>query len=202
MKKSILFTLFLVTIASSGNVAQSFDGYVITKTGEKLEGFLRFDQHHREKGYQIKLYQSKKSLDPLIFYTFEVDEYAYKKDTIKILKNFYPYREDNLHIKQVEVKIHSRGKVMLYEMEEKILLPGFGATVQGMGLSIGGTIKNTIFLLEDHIGYKAGIKKDNYKESLLDFFRECSKCKYFINGRKFKYKDIPELVRRVNAGEL
>lgn len=203
-KAKVIVALMMMFLFTSNLCGQNFDGYIITKEGEKTEGFIRFDQRDRDKGYQIKLYESKKSLDPIIFYTLDVDEYAYKEDTIKILRNFYPFKDDNLYINKTEVKIHTRGRVSIYQMEERVLLPGIEIAGLAMGLSIGigGSIKKTIFLLEDETGYIAGIKKENFKQSLLDFFRDCSKCSYFINDRKFKYKNIPELARRYNAGEL
>src|SRR6266496_3153877 len=100
--KSILLLLLPLLTASVNLEAQKFDGFVITDRDSLFKGYMKISVEGT--GRKILLTDDKRK-DPKIFKSTNLKYYAYKKDTIAILKNFYPFEEELFQVELMEAKV-------------------------------------------------------------------------------------------------
>ena len=194
-----LHLLILILVMSKLSYGQKHDGYVITKNDSLISGYIRFDVGTKSRGSEIRLYENKRS-EPLIFYTLEVNEYAYKRDTFKIIRNLYPFDDEDLFVDQTEAKMLESGKVSLY----KISVEGHAIpmTMTASGVPVGGgKMARAIYLLDDHQGNILGVKKDNFNAVVTRYFGSNEELILQLRAKKFTYKDLKKVTRIFNKGD-
>jgi hypothetical protein len=184
---------------------QNFDGFVITQDDSLIRGYMRILKgDHR--GSKILITPDKRTV-PRMFYSLELKRYVYRKDTIAILENFYPFDEEQYSISKIEAKAIVRtGRLKLYEA----ILPEYKPTVGVYIIPTGGAVPVMgayyyqtgfqTYLVKMEDGSIHGIKKRK-----KDFI-ECME--YILSGNpalmaliskgQLRFKDTPEIIRRHN----
>lgn len=201
--KPIIFIIVL-NLSTSHVFAQN--GYVKLDNGATMIGYLKHYTSVKDGHPGIELWRTKKDRDPLRIPKWQIDEYAIKKDTFRVLTQFRPFHDTQTYFELVEARLKSSGKVNLY------IIPNYQnadrvSTYTGGGLIpalIDESLGNHTFmyLIEDSAtGFLKAIpsKKDKLKESLLDFFPEQYLTKYAEVKGEINYKSLPELVNLYNS---
>src|SRR6185369_1201795 len=111
--KSLLTALFLVW--SIDSFCQN--GFVKLTNDSILVGYLKhYTPVSGRRG--IEVWKDKRDKHPAKFLLEAISEYAVNKDTFKIFREFLPFQESDVYIELAQAKIISRGKVILYKIEE------------------------------------------------------------------------------------
>jgi hypothetical protein len=188
--KLFLFFIFFNYVLLAPSYGQKYNGYVITTKGDKIDGYIRLEVGFKDKGKKILLKQDKNKPSK-IFYSYEVQEYAYGKDTVKIFKSIRPFDDERFfHYK--EAIVITRGKLNLYRFEytEKAKIPSYNNLTKTISRDY---VTYVAYLVEDDKGFVTGIEKSNYEESI----------RYLLTNSASigKYKDIEKVFRNYNQIE-
>ena len=201
MKAQLLTILTFLTINVFGQ-----NGYIKLDDDSTLVGYLRHYVSPKDGHQGIEFWRTKKDKDPMRIPRRMINEYAIKKDTFKVLRQFKPFQDTQTYFELVDAKLKSRGKVNLY-MIENYQNTNRVSTYTGGGIIpaiIDESLGNHAFMyiLEDRkTGFIKALpsKKEKLKESLMDFFPEKYILKYSEVKGEINYKSVPDLVRLFNS---
>jgi hypothetical protein len=198
----IVLTCCIVTF-SHALFAQN--GYVKLKNYDStIVGFLRSYTAVNGGLQGIEVWKTKKDKDPVKYPKTDIFEYAIKKDTFRVLHQFKPFQTTQTYFEHVDAKVISRGKVSLLLIENYVNAARI-SNYTGGGL-VPGVIDELMenysymYILEDKDGYSGvSSKKDQLKETLLDFFPDKYVAKYSEVNGKINYHSLPDLVKLYNS---
>jgi hypothetical protein len=199
-----ILLLAILMISTSELFGQN--GYIKLGNDSTLVGYLRPYVSIKDGQQGIELWRTKKDKEPLKILKEKISEYAIKKDTFKVLHQFKPFPDTQTYFEMVEAKLKSSGKVSLY------IIQGYQNEKRVSTYTMGGIIPAIIdeslgnytymYILEDkRIGFIKALpsKKEELKESLLDFFPERYITKYAEVKGEINYRSIPDLVELYNS---
>lgn len=185
------------------------NGYLITENGEKKEGYLRYQISSENGQHEIEYWETFKDKNPKHYTLTDLKEYAIRKDTFKILKGFYPFRESETGIEMIKVSVELRGKINVYSGSITSWQDGKVIHYTYDGSEIGGAPKSLVgygkyqnteqyWILEDEKGMIA-LSRDKPISDLIFFLKD----ENFIQSRiakskKFKYKKVIDLIEEYN----
>jgi hypothetical protein len=192
MKKIFLFFMTYLF----GLVALGQNGYIKLKNDSIRVGYLRSYVSFEDGHQGIELWRTKSDKKPLKIPKHDIDEYAIKKDTFRVLRNFKPFQDSKEYFEMVDAKLQARGKINLYVIENYKTTTTVTPT--------GGTMSYgfDLYVLEDiETGIIKGLpfKKEKLVESLIEFFPEKYVSKYTSVKGKITHKSVPDLVRLFNS---
>lgn len=191
MNRTALF-LLLIFISFFPTMAFAPKGYVITEDSV-YTGEIRFEVGYTDRGTRIKIYKDIRK-QPEVFYSLEVKEYAYKKDTFVILNNVELVDESINLIPTSEVKVLARGRIKLYEGSYTERGPMRPTPVGVMPTQY----VVTFYLLEDKNGYISQVRKSNFKPSMHRIISDAPSLLDRIEKGSLKFKDLEEIVKQYN----
>jgi len=197
LKSTLIICALFILIFFNNSKAQN--GYVITNTDSLIEGFLKYKRSFETKKFEIELWRTKKDKNPLHYSLTSIKEYAIKKDTFRVVQNFHPFPDEDLLIDVLELSLIVRGKLSLYstfELKNNYYLIrvhiGSGPTPPPIPQD-----QQIIYIIEDDNGNVVALHRRDFETTLtrfLDYERYSRK----VKTKKFRYKDIPELIRLYN----
>jgi len=200
MKQLKIIIILLGTyfsVMGQKNWEDKYNGFVKTTDGLLVEGYLRFEVGFKNRGTRIKLYK-KPNESPEIFYTLELREYAFNKDTFKIFTNIKPFENDDKIINIVEAKRISSGKLDVYEIPEyyssHVTIPSASGGAMGMTT---GSVKY-IYLVFNKNGQMTGIRKDIFEEKIKELMPDRQDIINKINSGELKFKHIKKIFASYN----
>ncbi|MEM6526446.1 MAG: hypothetical protein AAF693_21820 [Bacteroidota bacterium] len=182
----------MTSIIASSTFAQN--GYIITKEGSLIKGFIRYQRNFHDGHLEVEVWKSKKDKNPIKYPTKRLKEYAIKKDTFKIITNYYPFKEEATFIPYIELKVESRGKLNLYSTLE---LNGFNWSAPAPNGMNGYASQVVTYILENANGNRLVVQRDRMIQD-LDYFLDYNKFARKVSDKKFKYRDIPALIKYYN----
>jgi hypothetical protein len=198
--------LFLTILTVSTFSLFGQNGYIKLDNDSTLVGYLRYYVAIKDGHQGIELWRTKKDKEPLKIPKWTINEYAIKSDTFKVLHQFKPFYDTQTYFELVDAKLKSSGKVNLYVIEN-YQNANRVSTYTGGGLipaiideSLGN--HTYMYILEDKkTGFLKALpsKKEELKESLMDFFPEKYIMKYDEVKGEINYKSIPDLVKLYNS---
>lgn len=199
----IVLTLIL-SFSSLTLFAQN--GYIKLNNDSLLVGYLRFYTSVENGQRGLEFWRTKNDKAPRRIPKTDIEEYAIKKDTFKVLHQFKPFYDSKTYFELVDAKLKHRGKVNLFVIEN-YQNPSSVGTYTGGGLApavIDISLGNVayLYILESvDTGFLRGIpsKKEKMKEALRDFFPDDYILSYHELKGEIKYKFIPDLVSRYNS---
>lgn len=202
MKPTISFVLAILSFQLMGQ-----NGYVkLYKNDSIIAGYVKHYKSALNGQLGIELWRNKRDKHPLRLPITSILEYAIKKDTFRILKNFRPFQEASTYFALVEAKLISRGKVNLFAIED-YQNPKRSSTYTGGGLIpelIDESMGNFtyIYVIENSSsGYLRALpsKRTRLMQVLLDFFPETYLNTYGALAEGITYKAIPSFVKLYNS---
>lgn len=209
--KLILLILFYFSLS----IANGQRGYLKTKDDSLLVGFVRIIGTDPHRGYKL-IYAKQKKDKPKTFFSYELAEFAIKEDTFSVLRNFYPFENDEeLYIEQLNVLRISKGKLSVYkgtiEKYSKSVFDSYGL-VGAIGYSTDISRVNprvvmplysglNVLFVKDDYGSVFGIKK-NQKDFISTMTRILEKDRdlvYRVQSGEFEIKDIVKVTSIYNS---
>lgn len=208
MKALIVLLITFFSFSVSGQ-----NGYVkLIDSDSILVGFIRKFTPGTEKYLGLELWRNKKDKNPLKIPLSNVKEYAIKKDTFRILRNFKLYEDRNDYFDLIEAKIISNGEVNLFIVDNyrnqarqfMLSQPAFPNDPQTMTRFMIDQSRGNlpyVYILENQSGFIKTLptNKEKLKTALLDFFSERYLQKYEELKEEIEYKTIPALVKLYNS---
>jgi hypothetical protein len=202
----LLPPLFLILVSY---VANGQNGYV--KLGDSLlVGYLKYYSVISSGEIGLELWKDKRDKNPRRMLKSEVEEYAIKEDTFKVLHSFQPFPDENTYFETADAKVISTGKVNLYIIKDyhdpsTVTFALYGGGIIGgaiTALVVSASMGNVpyIYVLEDSAGYIKALpaKEKLLNEALLEFFPEKYLLRYGELKERIKYKTVPDLVKLYN----
>jgi hypothetical protein len=204
MRKKLTILFILLSI----NNLFGQKGYVKLENGSILSGYLRFQINRNNGEREIELWKTKKDKSPEVYSYYDLIEYGYKKDTFRILKNFYPYEDkDKPYFSCIEAKVICRGKIDLLllnnDSEFKVTsITGGGLIPAIVDQSLGNT--GIMYVLFDNSSnYASAVRnKDEFYASVKDFIEDDYSLLRSIYQKELKYKDIRKIVEMYNSNKM
>jgi hypothetical protein len=208
------FTLILFIIACTGQIAMAQNGYVKLKNSDStIVGYIKRYVPVGNGPQGIEVWKTKTDKNPRRIPKTEIYEFAIKKDTFRILHQFQPFPSASTFFEYLEAKVVSRGKVTLLSVEN-YADPGSVSTFTGGGLvpvaidaatgnlefqKIMGS-RSQMYVLENAAGYNAvSPRKNDLKETLLDYFPDKFVEKYAEKFGEITYRSLDEMVTFYNS---
>lgn len=200
LKSTLIICALLILIFFNNSKAQN--GYVITNTDSLIEGFLKYKRSFETKKFEIELWRTKKDKNPLHYSLTSIKEYAIKKDTFRVVQNFHPFPDEDLLIDVLELSLIVRGKLSLYSTLElkndhypiKIHT---GSAPMAPSMHYYDKEKLITYIIEDDNGNIVALDRNGF-DTTLNRFLDYEKYARKVRSKKFRYKDIPELIRFYN----
>jgi hypothetical protein len=200
---NLLRTLVYLMVLIPG-ICTAQKGFVITQDDSLYHGFMRFTSDG--EGGQKLLITNDKKKKPREYRLSDLKFYAYKKDTIAVLRDFFPFEEDDGVVEIMEARvIVSKGVLKLYHGSLPItsghstvaLVP----TISPVGFGVMATRQpyNT-FLIRTPDGQIRAIKhqNDDFEESILPYIEDNEALAADVRSGKLKFRDIKEIILRYN----
>jgi hypothetical protein len=200
---------FFFSLLSAGAVAQN--GYIKLSDDSVQTGYIRYVTSVKNGEQLIEFWKTKTDKAPVKFHKKEIVEYAIKKDTFLILKNFQPFEGEDIFFEAVDARIMKSGKVQLlrannpyYNANNMIPVPVPGAgTVFVVSLALGGKIANipTVDVLrESGNDYMRGVPVNRamFEEVVRDFIPEETIRSFVERFGPVSFKNLKELVAFYN----
>lgn len=199
--KTILLLFFLSILV---NVSNAQYGYIITEDGSVKNGFIKYQRNFHAGHLEIELWKTKNDKAPKRYPLAGLKEYAIKKDTFRVVREFRPFEEVEHSIELIELKIINRGHLNLYETKEQLEKKSWILSRDyDLEYEFDGSYKVVnrqaakTYIIDDHKGNFFAVDPDNFEDDLSEFlnFEKLSK---EVTTKKFKYKHIPELIELYN----
>ncbi|MEM6736600.1 MAG: hypothetical protein AAF620_11080 [Bacteroidota bacterium] len=191
----LFLTIILIALT---HICQAQKGYLITENDSLLKGYLKYQRNYLNGRPEIELWKTKKDKNPKRYAMVDIQEYGTKKDTFRVVTEFYPFKEESTYIPYIELKLLSRGKVNLFVTNE---LNGRTWSAPGAGGSMMSyQSRQKTYILEDRFGEIIAIDRENMAED-LSYFLDYNKYARKLTSVPFKYKQIPELIKLFNKEE-
>lgn len=188
----VLLTIILIALTG---ICKAQNGYIITRNDERIIGYLKYQRNYLDGHPEIELWKTKRDENPKKYAMVNIQEYGIKKDTFKIVTEFYPFKEEATYIPYIELKLLNRGKVNLYVTNE---LNGRTWSAPGAGGSmVSYQSREKTYILEDQYGEIIAIDREKMTED-LSYFLDYNKYARKLTSERFKYKQIPELIELYN----
>jgi hypothetical protein len=192
MKVSFVILLLMVT----SFVTRAQNGYIKFNKHQKVEGFVTVYNNTHVHEHQIELRLTEDDAKPKRYHKKDIEEYAIKGDTFRILKKFYPYEVEEIFYELIDAKVLISGKVSLLQIHNSYttLDKGLFATYHEASPSQ----VPYFYVLQDAEGnYKRGVpsKKDKLKPLLEEFFSDEVIAEYEKVHGHIHYKDLDKFVR-------
>jgi hypothetical protein len=191
--------LLLGILIPSLSYTQDVNGYVVTGQNILIKGNVQIlaDQY----GRKISINDGK-SYFIRTFYINELNSYAYKKDTFKILSAFHPFEGEDYLAESIEAKVLvSKGELKLYY----VTLPDYGsAYVANLTPNGGGGYVYTSYktYVIDYSNNLYGVKhddKESFIKSISLALADNEALLKRIRNNEFKYKDMKKIITIYNA---
>lgn len=187
----LTFIMLVVCLSFS---AESQNGFVKLRNDSVMKGYLKYT--FSDIGRGIEFWRSKKDKAPLRLRMSDVYEYAINDDTFRVLQNYKPFPDRDLHFDIVEANVLLRGKVdLMVHLRNSSLYTGSRAS----------GVDRHIFVLQNPTSkYIRGIPSgEKFFEALEDFIPYGFLRAYAtLYGDRVHYDDIPQIVRLYNADKL
>jgi hypothetical protein len=204
-------TITFLFLTSQFAAAQN--GYIKLDNDSVLVGFVRlyFDANQREQ--LVEYWRTKNDKTPRRIQKKDILEYAIKKDTFLILRNFQPFPDEDAFIDIAEATLLSNGKIQYLSVRNPYYRQNavgygvggaVGGAIVGISIALGDKIDNVpvIFALRERAnGYIRGVpkKKELFQEVVQDFFS--SKAIESFNrdtGKSISFRNLQDFVEYYN----
>jgi hypothetical protein len=206
-----IFIVLIITFVSFNVSGQN--GYVrLVDSDSIMFGFIRKYTPATGKYIGLELWRTKRDKSPLKILLNNVQEYAIKKDTFRILRNFKLYEDRDDYFDLIETKVISKGKVNLYIVDNyrnqtrqmmlaQPTLPNDPYTTARVIIDQSRGNLPYVYILENQSGFVKTLptNKEKLRTALMDFFSERYLQKYGELKQEIKYKTIPALVKLYNS---
>lgn len=205
MSRRVSFLVLPILFAALSASAQKswekhFNGYVITRQDSIIRGYLQFKILPDPYNEEIDLLKTPTS-KPLVFDYNQINGYVYRKDTFRILHDFYPFDDNKISFDNVEGKVIVTGELSLYKIKywkraglfEKPSYVG-GALVEPVP---GQPIQKNMYIVsfEDNL---YGVTSDNFKTMMPDLVANDQELASEIVKGTLHYKNMEEIVKTYN----
>jgi len=191
--------LFLPSLACGQN------GYVKLQNDSIIYGFLRFQRSIENGQQQIELWESKADASPTTFNVLELNEYAFRKDTFRVLRNFFPFWDEDLYFEIALAELITSGTVDLLQITDHATITAttsaYGALIPAL-MAQGITARGNIYILQDGSGRRVrALKKDEdeFARSIRPFIENNQQLLERVERKELGYKDIENIVLTYNA---
>lgn len=197
MKKTLLIILSLFTFELYGQI-----GYIKLNNDSIIVGYLRRYVSHMDGRQGIELWRTKKDKHPLKISKDAISEYAIKKDTFAILRNFYPFEGEDYQVESIEAEVLiSKGKVKLYfatlpDYKNNLIM---GPSATG-GMTSYGQSLYSIYIVKNTENNLIGIKdeKDKLFKTIQSIIGDDKELVKRVENGELKYKDTEQIIRIYN----
>ncbi len=196
----LIFTLFYSSINAQ-------NGYVKLLSNLTINGFIKQNRSIETGELEIEVWLTKKDKTPKTYRLSDITEYAIKKDTFRILTNFYPFEDNDLHFDIVRAKIIQKGKVDLLILNPDITLTFSNAMGGGLiPALIDENLSNynyngSIFILSCESKNLLGSvshQKDEFVNTMKKYFNDDYNLMKKIIDREYKFKHLKTIVKKYN----
>ncbi len=154
----------------------------------------------------LEVWKTKTDKNPRRFPKTTIAEYAIKKDTFRVIHQFKPFEKTNTYFELTEARALSRGKVNLYIIDnyanpQRVSTYTRGGLIPALIDESMGNYTYMYLLEEVETGFLKALssKKEELKETLVEFFPEKYISKYNQVKGGINYKAIPDLVKLYNS---
>lgn len=114
---AIVKTFLVLIFVFSTHFLFGQNGYIHFGKDSIAEGYLKTYISFMDGRKVVELWKTKKDKNPLKISIRDINGYAIKKDTFKILKQFTPFHNSNLYFEVIEARLKLSGKINLYIIE-------------------------------------------------------------------------------------
>lgn len=197
MKLLSLILLMLIVVVSYGQ-----NGYVKLSNDSIVAGYLRPYVSYMDGHQGIELWRTKKDKSPLKIPKAKISEYAIKKDTTALFRDFYPFEGEEYHVESIEaIVLISKGKVKLYSAtlgdykKELMVLP----STTGMSATYG-KVPYSIYIVKDEENNLIGIKSDrsSFLKTIQRIIVKDKELLKRVENEELKFKDTEQIIRIYN----
>ena len=186
MKTRMIFLLALFPFLSNAQ-----NGYIKFNKHQKVEGIVSVYNNTHVHEHQVELKTSADDPAPRRYHKKDIEEYAIKHDTFRILKKFYPYDIEEIFYELVDAKVLVSGKVSLLQIHNShtTLDKGLFATYHEASPSQ----VPYFYVLHDQEGnYLRGVpsKTDLFRAAIEDFYPDEVIAEYEKEHGPLHYRDL------------
>lgn len=93
--------------------ADAQNGYIRLTNDSVLTGYIKHVLSIKDNEHVLEFWRTKNDKSPRRFMRSDVLDYAIKKDTFRILKNFKPFDSEELFIHNLDAKVIESGRMEL-----------------------------------------------------------------------------------------
>lgn len=188
----------VIIFMSLPGICKAQNGYVITKNDDLIEGYIKYQRNYQDGHLEIEIWKTKGDRNPKKYSLVNIKEYGIKRDTFRIVTEFYPFIGEATYIPCIELKLIHRGKVNLYLTYE---LTGKKYTPPGLlDPRTYDQPRQKTYILEDQYGKMLAINRLQMTED-LSYFLDYNKYARKLTDKVFEYKQIPALIKLYNSEE-
>jgi hypothetical protein len=207
MNRVAFITVLLFFCTSS--FAQN--GYVKFDKDSVLTGFIRMYTAPGNKKEFLEFWKTKNDRQPIRIDRRDIVEYAIRKDTFHVLRNFQPFPSEDIFFEVVDARIIRNGRIQLLKMKnpyyrtDHIVAGGLaGGVVVAVSVSLMDKVTNVPYILalrEPSNGYIRAVPKkaELFDEVMSDFFSEKAITSFVKNKEELKFRTLVEFVDYYNA---
>lgn len=198
--------VFLIIFLTALSIpCQAQFGYVKLFGKSAREGFLRSYKSLDDGQPGIELWLTKQDKNRVKYPLANIEEYAIKKDTFKILHQFSPFEESKTYFEVAEARRKVSGKINLYIIDNYANANRV-STYTGGGLIpfiIDESMGNHTFMYileERETGHLKALpaKKEELLTVLAEFLPEEHIASFKESNGNIRYRAIPDIVTAYN----
>jgi len=191
----------LILFTTQNLCAQQFDGFVITNKDSLIRGYMKIDLDGL-KGRRILITDDKRE-KPKSFHLNDLKYYCYRKDTFAILRDFYPFEDDDYRVEEIEAKVLvGKGKTKLYhatfpDYQDRVIM--FQSPTGGMPGY--GKVAYSTYVVRDRKNNLIGIpyEKEKFIETMKQIVGDNQELMQKIQNKELRYKDTKKIIRIYNT---